>query len=55
VHERPRPDHRAEPHGAARIRDEIAEARASWQADDDRLGLTGSPLEPITAPGLPRA
>lgn len=37
----------------ARSREEIAEARASWQADDDRFGLTGSPLERISAPGLP--
>jgi hypothetical protein len=39
----------------ARSREEIAEARASWQADDDRFGLTGSPLERIPAPGLPWA
>ena len=39
----------------ARSREEIAEARASWQADDDRFGLTGSPLERIAAPGLPWA
>jgi len=37
----------------ARSREEIAAARASWQADDDRFGLTGSPLDRIPAPGLP--
>jgi redox-sensitive bicupin YhaK (pirin superfamily) len=38
----------------ARTRDEVGEARAAWQADDeDRFGPVTSRLDRIDAPGLP--